>query len=104
MKNFYTYCIYGMNNGNFSFPIPYSLFICSSFSGLCEFSLKKSIVLTIWLYLQVEQRTFREIDKNKDNINLVLILNKLWQTKKKNSSQTFLLSPPNNGWRRLQPI
>ena len=64
MKNFYTYCIYGMNNGNFSFPISYS-----SFSGLCEFSLKKSIVLTIWLYLQVEQRTFREIDKNKDNIN-----------------------------------
>ena len=27
MKNFYTYCIYGMNNGNFSFPIPYSSFI-----------------------------------------------------------------------------
>ena len=96
MKNFYTYCIYGMNNGNFSFPISYSSFIYSSFSGLCEFSLKKSIVLTIWLYLQVEQRTFREIDKNKDNINLVLILNKLWQTKKKNSSQTFLQSPPNN--------
>ena len=60
MKNFYTYCIYGMNNGNFSFPIPYSSFICSSFSGLCEFSLKKSIVLTIWLYLQVEQQTIRK--------------------------------------------
>ena len=55
MKNFYTYCIYGMNNGNFSFPISYS-----SFSGLCEFSLKKSIVLTIWLYLQVERLTFRK--------------------------------------------
>ena len=36
MKNFYTYCIYGMNNGNFSFPIPYSSFIYSSFSGLYE--------------------------------------------------------------------
>ena len=46
MKNFYTYCIYGMNNGNFSFPISYS-----SFSGLCEFSLKKSIVSVSYTHL-----------------------------------------------------
>ena len=60
MKNFYTYCIYRMNNGNFSFPISYSSFIYSSFSGLCEFSLKKRFVLTYWLYLQVERLTFRK--------------------------------------------
>ena len=52
MKNFYADCMHLTNRG-----------------VLCEFSLKKSIVLTIWLYLQVEQRTFREIDKNRDNIN-----------------------------------
>ena len=82
MKNFYTYCIYGMNNGNFSFPISYSSFIYSSFSGLCEFSLKKSIVLTIWLYLQVEQQTFgkRQI-KIETILILVLILNNYYSNK-----------------------
>ena len=54
MKNFYTYCIYGMNNGNFSFPI----FLFFIFRAVRIFP-KKSIVLTIWLYLQVEQRTFK---------------------------------------------
>ena len=54
MKNFYADCMHLTNRG-----------------VLCEFSLKKSIVLTIWLYLQVEQQTF---GKRQIKIETILIL------------------------------
>lgn len=37
MKNFYTYCIYGMNNGNFSFPIPILHLFILHFPGCANF-------------------------------------------------------------------
>ena len=43
MKNFYADCMHLTNRG-----------------VLCEFSIKRSFVLTYWLYLHVEQQTIRK--------------------------------------------
>lgn len=41
MKNFYTYCIYGMNNGNFSFPILFFIYLFFIFRAVRIFPKKE---------------------------------------------------------------